>query len=76
MLFFRSGERVDEWCRQHGVPRRSILGLGQLWNLAVAWYGSRLSPYARRPQPDEMRQILARIGLKGAFWDPESDEFG
>lgn len=76
MLFFRSEEQVNEWCRDRGVPRRPILTLGQLWSLAVAWYDNRLSPDARRPGPEEMRRIFQEIGLTGPFWDPESDEFG
>jgi hypothetical protein len=39
MLFFRSEERVNEWCRSRGLPRRPITRLDQLWQLAVAWYG-------------------------------------
>jgi hypothetical protein len=50
--------------------------LDQLWKLSVAWYDNRLSPDARRPQPDEIRGIFAGIGLTGPFWDPQSDQFG
>jgi Alkylmercury lyase len=76
MLFFRSEERVDEWCRARGLTKRPLITLEQLWQLAVAWYSSRLDPGARRPGPDEMRAIFARIGLTGPFWDPQSDHFG
>ena len=75
MLFFRSEERVDSWCRDHGLPRHPIVSLEQLWKLAVAWYDNRLSPDARRPAPAEMRAIFARVGLEGPFWDPEADAF-
>ena len=75
MLFFRSEERVAEWCRARGLPVRPSVTLAQLWKLSVAWYGNRLSPDARRPKPDEMRGIFAGIGLVGPFWDPSSDEF-
>jgi hypothetical protein len=76
MLFFRSEERVDEWCRARGLPRRPLVSLAQLWQLATAWYSNRLSPSARRPGPDEIRAIFARVGLEGPFWDPQSDFFG
>jgi Alkylmercury lyase len=76
MLFFRSEERVAEWCRRQGVTVRPILTLEQLWLLAAAWYENRLSPDARRPKPEEVRSIFARIGLTGSFWDPSSDQFG
>ena len=75
MLFFRDEERVNEWCAANGVPRRPLVTLDQLWQLSVAWYGSRLTPDARRPGPDEIRRIIAGIGLEGPFWDPESDRF-
>ena len=49
--------------------------MDQLWGLATAWYGTRLQPDSRRPQPAEMRQIFAGLGLSGDFWDPQSDQF-
>ncbi len=76
MLFFRSEERVREWCESHGLPLRPLITLDQLWQLSVAWYGNRLSPDAKRPGPGEMREIFARVGLTGDFWDPQSDHFG
>jgi len=75
MLFFRSEERVREWCRSLGLPLRPLVRIDQLWRLAVAWYATRLQPTSRRPQPDEMRRIFADIGLAGEFWDPQSDRF-
>lgn len=75
MLFFRSEELVNEWCRARSLPRRPLVRLTQLWQLAVAWYGDRLSPTAVRPGPDEMRAIFARVGLEGSFWDPRQDDF-
>ena len=75
MLFFRGEEQVERWCASEGIPKRPIVGLDQLWDLSVAWYGNRLTPDARRPGPEEMRQIFAGIGLEGPFWDPEADTF-
>lgn len=76
MLFFRSEERVREWCGARGSPVRPLVRLDQLWGLAQAWYASRLQPDSRRPKPPEMREIFSRLGLAGDFWDPEADTFG
>jgi hypothetical protein len=76
MLFFRSEDLVKEWCRARAIEPRPIVTMPQLWQLAVAWYATRLSPAARRPGPAEMRQIFARIGLSDPFWDPQADTFG
>jgi hypothetical protein len=76
MLFFRSEERVKQWCEEHGYPMRPTVTMEQLWALARTWYSTRLQPDSRRPKPDEIRQILTILGLTGEFWDPTSDSFG
>jgi len=76
MLFFRSEEHVRAWCAATGYPLRPLVRMDQLWELARAWYATRLQPESRRPQPSEMRQIFGSLGLTGGFWDPQSDEFG
>jgi hypothetical protein len=76
MLFFRSEERVWEWCAAHGCPMRPLVTMDQLWTLALTWYSTRLQEDSRRPQPDEMRSIFASLGLVGDFSDPQSDSFG
>lgn len=76
MLFFRSEELVKAWCQARGIGPRPLVTMAQLWELAVAWYATRLSPEARRPGPGEMRRIFARVGLHDSFWDPQADTFG
>lgn len=76
MLFFRSEERVREWCSAHRYPLRPLVSIDQLWRLAETWYSTRLQETSRRPQPDEMRAIFADLGLVGDFWDPRADSFG
>jgi len=69
MLVFRSEEHVDRWCAVRGLPRRPVVTLDQLWQLAVAWYSNRLTPEARRPMGAEVREIFQRLGLTDPFWD-------
>jgi hypothetical protein len=75
MLFFRSEDALHRWCAAHGHSRRPTATLPQVWQMAVAWYSNRLSPEARRPDPNEIRLIFARIGLTDPFWDPQADRF-
>jgi len=76
MLFFRSEERLREWCRKTGQAMGPVVRMDQLWELARAWYATRLEPDSRRPQPEEIRRIFGSLGLVGAYWDPQSDAFG
>ena len=75
MLFFRSEEHVDQWCTANEVLKRPLISIDQLWQLAVTWYGNRLTIESRRPAPEEMVQIFSEIGLEGPFWDPKSDQW-
>ena len=75
MLLFRSEETVNRWCEAHALPRRPLVTLDQLWQLAVIWYANRLTVESRRPAADEMVQVFASIGLTGPFWDPKADVF-
>jgi hypothetical protein len=72
MLLFRSEETVGEWCSARGLAKRPLVSLDQVWVMAREWYGNRLTVDSRRPGPDEMVEIFARIGLTGPFWDPKS----
>jgi hypothetical protein len=76
MLFFRSEERIREWCGTRGIGPRPVVRMDQLWQLATTWYGTRLEAVSRRPGPEEMRRTFAGIGLAGGFWDPQADTFG
>jgi hypothetical protein len=69
MLLFRSERHVGRWCEQWRRPRGGTLDLQQAWDLALAWYGTRLDagfvPFTR----DQAQAIFARIGLSGPFWE-------
>jgi hypothetical protein len=69
MLLFRSEEHVNRWCLARHLPRRPIINLEQLWQLALAWYENRLTEDSRRPGSDEIDEIFARLGLTDPYWN-------
>ena len=68
MLLFRSEETVSAWCTARNLPVRPMVSLDQLWVLAQEWYANRLTADSRRPGPEEIGGIFARIGLTDPFW--------
>ena len=76
MLFFRSEEHIDRWCRTWKVARGGILNLEQGWRLALAWYGpDRRDAAWRWKNVAEVEALFADIGLTSGFWSlrlPES----
>jgi hypothetical protein len=64
MRLFRSGEHVAAVHREPGA----VFPVAQLWRLAVAWYGDRLSPDWRPRTVRENQRVLDDVGLTGPFW--------
>jgi len=59
-----------------GVPTQHVVVSEARQYFAKTWYSNRLLKDSRRPQPGEMRDIFAGLGLEGDFWDPRADRFG
>jgi hypothetical protein len=69
MLLFRSERHVARWCDQWQRTAGGTMDLGQAWDLARAWYGSRLDPAFRPFTREEAQAVFARVGLTGPFWE-------
>jgi hypothetical protein len=70
MLFFRSEEHIERWCRQWNLPRGGVLTIDQGWRLAQAWYGpDRRDLQWRRRTVDEAEKLFKELGLTSAFWN-------
>ena len=68
MNLFRSEEHVARWLEMRGYDDGETIDLGQLADLAFAFYGNRLAP-DWRPRPlEETQRILDSVGLTGPFW--------
>ena len=61
MRLLRSGDELD--------GEGEVIGMQQLQELAVAWYGDRMDPEWRPRTPDESQRVLADVGLDGEFWE-------
>jgi len=69
MLFFRSEEHVDKWCRDWRFERGAVLRLGECWRLADALYADdRRDRRWKRPTPEEAQALFRRLGLNSPFW--------
>ncbi|HEY0115927.1 MAG TPA: organomercurial lyase [Allosphingosinicella sp.] len=65
---FASEADIDPWCARHKMARGAVMSLQALWSFAGDWYGSYLADPWRRRTPEQVRRLLDRHGLKGAFW--------
>jgi hypothetical protein len=68
MLFFRSEDHIERWCRAWKLPQGASLSPATCWALAREWYYDRRDPNWRRRTVDEAHALFARLGLAGDFW--------
>jgi len=66
MRLFRSDEHLERWL--DGRPRGAVTSIGQLSDLAHAWWGDRLSPEWRPRSREQNQRILDQVGLTDTFW--------
>ena len=69
MLLFRSEEHLARWCEAHEIKRGVTVTPEQGWQLAQGWYRNKLKPDWRRHTLEEAEELLASVGLTGAFWN-------
>jgi hypothetical protein len=68
MNLFRSEEHVAEFNEARGLDPGATIPARKLWELASAWWNTRLAPDWRPRTRDESQAILDRLGLTGDFW--------
>jgi hypothetical protein len=68
MNLFRSEGHVRTWLEMRGYEDGQVIGVGQLSDLAHAFYGNRLAPDWRPRTLEETQAILDSVGLTGPFW--------
>ena len=66
MNLFRSEEHVRRWLGDR--PAGATIGVGNLSELAHAWWGDRLVPDWRPHTREQNKAILDGLGLTGPFW--------
>jgi hypothetical protein len=68
MSLFRSEEHVARFNEGRGLEPGATIPAAKLWELANAWWDTRLSPDWRPRTREESQAILDRLGLTGDFW--------
>lgn len=69
VLPFREAEEIAEWCERHKLPQGEAVPIGQVAELARAWYGRHAARNWRKWSVAQAQDIFAGAGLTGKFWD-------
>jgi hypothetical protein len=68
VLPFRSADDAAAWNQRHGLGLGELVPIGQVLQLARAWYGKHLAPDWRKWSMAEAQGIFDRVGLTGPHW--------
>jgi hypothetical protein len=59
---------IDAWLTATGSSEGYVMDLAQLWRLAEHWYDGRLDRGYQRRDPEQAKDYLYAVGLRGPFW--------
>jgi hypothetical protein len=68
MTLFRNEEHLNRWLTVRGHQKGAVVGLEQVWRLALAWYHDPRDPDWKPRTKAEQQAVLESVGLRGAFW--------
>jgi len=68
MSLFRAEDHLGRWLTSRGLTKGAVVGLEQVWRLALAWHQDPRDPEWRPRTRGEQQAIVEGVGLRGAFW--------
>jgi Alkylmercury lyase len=72
MLVFKNEEHIDNWCKQHNIPKGDVQAIDKVWKLSQKWYGNHLNPEWTKWTGDEAKQIFKDFDLTHPIWNLEA----
>jgi len=69
MLVFEHEQQVDEWSRNHNIPKGDIQPIENIWNFSKKWYGNHLNPNWTKWTMEEAKEMFREFGLTDKIWD-------
>ena len=68
MSLFSSEDHLNRWLTSRKLVKGAVVGLEQVWRLALAWFHDPRDPSWRLRTREEQQAIVEGVGLRGAFW--------
>lgn len=68
MSLFRNEDHLNRWLTSRKLVKGAVVGLEQVWRLALAWFDDPRDPSWRQRTREEQQAIVEKVGLRGAFW--------
>jgi hypothetical protein len=68
MSLFQNDDHLTRWLTARKYQKGAVVGIEQVWRLAMAWYHDPRDPSWRPTTKEEQQAVLESVGLRGAFW--------
>lgn len=65
---FKTESEIDDWCKQHNMPKGEVLPIAKVWELAQIWYGNYLDKDFKLKTKDIAQGMFQQVGLTSDFW--------
>ena len=77
MLIFENEEQIDNWVKQHNIPKGDIQPISRIWEFSKEWYGNHLRPDWKKWSMQEAKEMFVKYNLRHEIWklDDETGRF-
>jgi Alkylmercury lyase len=72
MLVFHNEEQINQWTKQHNIPKGDIQPIVNVWEFSKKWYGNHLNRDWEKWTMEEAKAIFAEFNLTNGIWDLET----
>ncbi|BDD09519.1 hypothetical protein FUAX_19510 [Fulvitalea axinellae] len=74
MLVFRNEKQIDDWVKQHNIPKGDIQPISKIWEFSKEWYGKHLDENWQKWTMREAKEMFAKYRLEHKIWNLEDEK--
>ncbi|MCG8332041.1 MAG: alkylmercury lyase family protein [Chitinophagales bacterium] len=71
MLVFKDEQQINNWTKQHNIPKGDIQPISNIWEFSKEWYGKHLDPEWKKWTIQEAKEMFAKYNLNHPIWKLE-----
>ncbi len=72
MLVFENEDQINEWTKQHNIPKGDIQPIINIWAFSKEWYGNHLNPEWTKWTMQQAKHMFEKYNLTGNTWELET----
>ncbi|WP_196888592.1 alkylmercury lyase family protein [Aureivirga sp. CE67] len=74
MLVFKNEKQIDDWVKQHNIPKGDVQPISNIWEFSKEWYGKHLDENWQKWTMKEAKEMFTKYKLEHKVWNLDSEK--